>query len=355
VDARTQVDAQLLATLALSAGAEYQQERATSTFITAEAATPVPIRRRIVGLFAEARLEPRPTVTITAGVRAERVERDRLGASLDPYSPRPVFDADTRTAVNPRVSVAWFLAGSDRGGARGWTRLHASAGTGMRAPDALEIAFTDNPGLKPERSRSVEAGVDQSLAGERLVVGASVFSNRYDDLIVSIGPALRDASRFRTDNISNARSRGVEVFASTRTHWGLAGRVSYTFLDTEILAVDRLGEAPPPFRAGDPLIRRPRHAASLDVTFSRGRLSAFGRLGGRGRTLDVEPSYDTFGGLFEAAGYSVLDAGASVRLARGVEVVGRVGNLLNRAYEETYGYPALGRHATIGVRFAAGR
>ena len=40
---------------------------------------------------------------------------------------------------------------------------------------------------------------------------------------------------------------------------------------------------------------------------------------------------------------------------RAVELVGRVGNLLNRQYEETYGFPALGRNATIGVRIAAGR
>jgi outer membrane cobalamin receptor len=351
---RSQTDVDLSSTLAASAGVEFQGERATSTFITADNAVPVPIDRSIAGLFAEARYQPRTALTLTAGVRAERIQRDRLAASLDPYSPRPVFGVDVQTSVNPRVSAA-FLFGSARSAAIGWTRVHASAGTGIRAPDAFEIAFTDNPGLKPERSRSIEAGVDQAMAREHLLLGATAFYNRYDDLIVAVGPALADASQYRTDNISNARSQGVELSGALRTGWGLSARLSYTFLDTAILAVDGLGSAPPPFEVGQPLLRRPRHAASLDVVYTRSALTAFARIGARSRTLDVEPSYGTYGGLFFNPGFTSVDAGASWRLAAGVELFGRIGNLFDRHYEETYGFPALGRNAMIGVRLAAGR
>jgi outer membrane cobalamin receptor len=50
-----------------------------------------------------------------------------------------------------------------------------------------------------------------------------------------------------------------------------------------------------------------------------------------------------------------VDAGASWRIASFVEVIGRIGNVFDRRYEETFGFPALGRNATIGVRIAAGR
>jgi outer membrane receptor protein involved in Fe transport len=172
---------------------------------------------------------------------------------------------------------------------------------------------------------------------------------------VAVGPALADASHYRTDNISNAASRGSELSAALRTAWGLSARVSYTFLDTEILAVDRLGTAPPPFQAGDPLLRRPRHSGALDLTFTRRRVTAFGRVGSRARALDIEPSYGTYGGLFFNPGFTVVDIGASWRVASIVEVIGRVGNVFDRRYEETFGFPALGRDATIGVRIAAGR
>jgi outer membrane cobalamin receptor len=354
-DLRTQTDVTMSNTVGVSAGVEVQREEATSTFITANSAGPVPIRRWVAGLFAEARYQPAAPLTFTAGVRGEWIQRDALGQNPDPFSPRPAFGTESQTSVNPRVSAAFLLGGSRRGGL-GWTRLHASAGTGIRPPDALEIAFTDNPSLRPERSRSVEAGVDQAAFGERLLLGATAFFNRYDDLIVAVGPAIANASMYRTDNISNASANGVELSASGRTGWGLGARVSYTFLDTEILAVDRVGSAAPaPFTVGDPLLRRPRHSASLDLTYARGHVTAFARAGSRSRALDVEPSWGTYGGLFYNPGFTVVDAGASWRIVPAIELIGRVGNLFARQYEETYGFPALGRNFTIGVRVAAGR
>jgi len=353
VDARAAASLDIASSAAMSFGGEWQSERATSNFITGEAFEPVPIDRDALAGFAELRLVPHSQLSLTAGLRAEQIRRDALSQSLDPFAPRPTFGAHEDTAISPRVSGAFSIPHSE--GVLSWTRLRAAAGTGMRAPDALEIAFTDNPDLQPERSRSVEAGVDQALLGDRLVVAATAFANRYDNLIVAVGPVLGDASQYRTDNISNARSRGVETSAALRTPFGLDVRATYTFLDTEILGVDGAGVAPPPFEVGDPLLRRPRHQGSLDVVFVRGAMTAFGRVGARGRTLDVEPSYGTFGGLYRNPGYSVVDAGATWRLAPALEFYGRVSNILDASYEETFGFPALGRTVSIGVRLAAGR
>ena len=237
-----------------------------------------------------------------------------------------------------------------------WAKLHGSAGTGIRSPTALEIAFTDNPDLRPERSRSADAGLETGLAAGRLILDATAFVNRYDDLIVAVGRSQRDASRYRTDNISNARARGLEMSAAIRPHAGLDVRFAYTWMDTEILAVDgQSGEAPSPFAPGQPLLRRPRHQGSVDVTGSRGRLSGYVRLISRGRVLDVDPSYGTFGGLYEAEGYAVAHAGVRLALTRVLDVFGRVDNLFDGAYEEALGYPALGRTAYVGVSIASRR
>lgn len=352
--ARAQSDVDITSRLSLSFGGEFQRERASSTFITADNTGAVPITRRVAAGFGELRLQPASRLTVTGGLRVEHFRRSALLQSADPYTPRPPFPADSRTSVNPRASAALVLPGSPDA-VIGWTKLRLSAGTGMRAPDAFEIAFTDNPGLKPERSRSIEAGADIALLRERLVLGATLFHNDFDDLIIAVGPAMRDSSRYRTDNISNARSRGVEVSGSLRTAWGLDLRASYTYLDTEIRAVDGGRVAPAPFAVGDDLLRRPRHQGSVDAIVTRGQGSVFARLGGRGAVLDVEPSWGSYGGLFRARGYRVVDAGASWRFGRTLDLFGRVGNLFDREYEETYGFPALGRNLMIGVRIAAGR
>ena len=137
------------------------------------------------------------------------------------------------------------------------------------------------------------------------------FFNHYDDLIVAVGRSFQDASRYRTDNISNARARGLELAGDWRGTGGVTARLAYTWLSTDILAVDRADSAPPPFSVGDPLIRRPRHQGTFDLGWARGHVSTFGELRVRSSVLDVEPSYGAFGGLFTAPGFAVLDAGVT--------------------------------------------
>lgn len=349
---RAQVDAPITGLVAASAGVEALGEEATSTYIVGERGQPVAIARRVTGTFGELRAEA-GRLLVTAGVRVEHVSRDAIEADLNPFSPRPALPADTLTSTNPRVAAAWFLRPP---GARGWTRLRASAGTGIRSPDAFELAFTDNPDLRPERSRSYDVGMEQALAGGLVIAEATWFDNRYDDLIVAVGPAFENTSRYRTANIANARARGLELSAWARTRAGLELRAAYTWLDTAVLAVDGVpGEAPPPFAPGDPLIRRPRHAGTVRASLVRHRWQAFARLDARGETLDVDPTLGTFGGALRAPGFAVADVGGALTLGRGVEVFGRVGNLFDRRYEEVLGYPAPGRYVMAGVRVARGR
>ena len=314
----------------------------------------MPVARTAVAGFAEARWQPVARAAFTAGVRAERITRDALAAEPFAFSPRPAFDADTVVAVNPKVTAAWTLAETSAPHGAS-TRLHASAGTGIRPPDAFEIAFTDNDGLAPERSTSLDAGVVQTFAGGAVQLDATAFFNRYDDLIVSVG-RLSASSRYQTDNIANARARGVETALAWRPAASVALRGHYTWLDTEVLAVDGAAtQAPPPFSVGDPLLRRPRHQGGLDLTVGTARLQAFATATLRGRTLDVEPNFGASGGLFTTDGYGLLTVGGAWTLGRGLGVQARIANLLGTAYEEVFGYPALGRTFYAGLRFAARR
>ena len=348
---RLQSDVDVSGPLGVSLGAEFQSEQASSTFITGSTFQEIPIDRDLAGYFGEARYAS-GRFAATAGLRIEHIRREALEGNPNPFGPRPAFDDDTVWSTNPRASALWFLqAPSDRG----WTKLRGSAGTGIRPPTAFEIAFTDNPGLKPERSRSFDAGVEQAFARGAAVVSATFFYNNYDDLIVAVGRSFVDASRFRTDNIANARALGAEIVGAWRGR-GVAVTGNYTWLDTEILAVDNVpGQAPSPFEVGDPLLRRPRHQGTIDVTVTRGRLTGFAIGSARGEVLDVEPSFGASGGLFEAPGYFVMSAGASYRLTPQLSVYGRVTNLFDEDYEEAFGFPSPGRGGFAGVRVAVGK
>src|SRR6185503_2225808 len=86
----------------------------------------------------------------------------------------------------------------------------------------------------------------------------------YDDLIVTVG-SFSGSSRYQSDNIANARARGLELAVTGRGRIGggrgaeVSARFGYTRLDTEILAVDNDRSAPPPFTPGQDLLRRPHH------------------------------------------------------------------------------------------------
>jgi outer membrane receptor protein involved in Fe transport len=161
-------------------------------------------------------------------------------------------------------------------------------------------------------------------------------------------------SRYKTDNIANARSRGLEFGTSARLAHGLQIRGTWTWLSTKILGTDGLPSyAPSPYKVGDPLIRRPPQHGTLDVTWTGRRAGVFFTVDGRGAMADIEPNFGS--PTFTNPGYTTANLGGSFRIARQLEITTSVANLFDRAYEEAYGYPALGRSAMIGLRVATGR
>jgi iron complex outermembrane receptor protein len=245
---RTQTDVAATAAVGFTGGVEWLGEEGGSTYITAGTVGEVPVKRSVLGVFGEARWQASSRLSVTAGVRGERIYRDAFPGDPVAFTPRPDLPAEALTSVNPKLAASWMVAG-DPATSRAWTRLHGATGTGIRAPDAFEIAFTDNSGLKPERSRSADIGVAQVLAGGALQLDATAFFNAYDDLIIAVGSSFAGASRWSTDNISNARARGAELSAAWRPGASLALQAVYTFLSTEIRR-RRLTRRPAALRGG---------------------------------------------------------------------------------------------------------
>ena len=222
VTARTQTDVVLTPTTGLTAGVEGFGERARSTYITGEQFQEVPIERRTFGGFGEVRQDLGARASVSAGVRADAIRRNALEGDPNPFGPRPAFADESVTSVNPRLAGR-FVAWQDQ------RRRRADDGAcqlrhGHPAARRLRDRVHRQPGRsKPERSRSVDIGVSHVLVPQ-LTVDATAFFNRYDDLIVAVGGSFADASRYRTDNISNARARGLELEGAWRGPHGVHAR-----------------------------------------------------------------------------------------------------------------------------------
>ena len=236
------------------------------------------------------------------------------------------------------------------------TRLHASYSTGIRPPGGSDIAFTDNPALRSEQTRSYDAGVNHLFLGGKLSVDATWFHNHYRDLIVSLGGSLASLGQYSAGNLANARTEGIETVTQLRPARWLSIDASYTWLQTEALALNgSSGLVQAYYYLGQPLFRRPRNSGTLVASVRKGRVSV--NLAGywRSLTLDVEPNFGASAGRFRNAGYQNLDVNVNVRVAHNLTAYANLGNAFNQRYEESYGYPAPLLNVVAGLKWSLAR
>ena len=145
------------------AGFEYDREQYKNTYVADPAGVPFNLPRGSYAFFAENRWTAGNRWFLTTGVRVDNIQTGSLPAD-ELMLARPFIPATSVTQVDPRISVA-YVARQSSSGLFGITRIHGSFGTGIRPPDGFELGFTDNPQLKPEKSISGDAGIEQRFLG----------------------------------------------------------------------------------------------------------------------------------------------------------------------------------------------
>jgi vitamin B12 transporter len=225
--------------------------------------------------------------------------------------------------TSPRADLGWRL--SDR------VELTAGYGTGFRPPSIGELYFpwSGNPDLVAETSTSADLGFVLTSRDGLSRWELEAFSTELDNLIEF------DYTTYQNRNIGSATIRGVEAAWTRAVGRRGASFIQATYLDTED-------------DDGTPLLRRPEWSGSwtLHGSFSR-HLSGDVTLLYVGARDDVDPI------TFERASapsYTTADFSLAYSLWNGIEVTGRVLNVLDEEYEEVLGYPASGRRYFFGLR-----
>jgi outer membrane cobalamin receptor len=343
VVANTRSEIAIAAKDTLVAGFEYDRDQFKNDFVeNATGDAPFVLGRNSFAFVAENRWTPGDRWFINTGVRVDDIQTSMVPPNSG--AGQPGIPANTFARVSPRVAVGYLARAGGGDGFFGGTRLHASFGTGFRLPDGFELAFTNNPDLKPEQTVSYDAGIEQRAANDRAILDVTYFYNQFKDQIVTTGDL---PTNFDSENIGRSRADGLETSIRLRPTRSLEFSGSYTWLNTEILALDGFTEPADPFTVGEPLIRRPHNAAGFNATWTHDRLLL--NLNGtiRGAVLDIEPNDGTFACTFEPQclfrnhGYELLNAGFAYRLPKGIEIYGHINNFLNQRYEEAFGFPSL--------------
>ncbi len=233
------------------------------------------------------------------------------------------------------------------------TRLLFSYATGIEEPTFAEsfgngggFPTVPNPFLRPEETRSFRAGFEQRLRSN-YSFSATYFNNLFRNQIdFNYFPCF---CKGQYVNINESLAHGAEVEFHARPRSRISVDAAYTYTSTQILNEPLAFD--PILSAGQPLLRRPKHSATLLTSYLGTRWGA--NLSGSfvGRRADS----DFFGyGFDHTPGYVLVNAGAWYNVTSRITLYANIENALNRSYEEVIGYPALGINFRTGIRFRIG-
>jgi len=361
--------------LDLSGGARVENEHGTSVFNGA----PTETSRTNYGLFAEARASAMGRLFVTAGLGFDHNE---------------IFGNEP----SPRVSVAAYLRQPSPTDALGDTKLTFNAGKGIKEPNlsqelsslfvlippATASSLGVNP-VGPERSRTLDIGVEQGLARGRGRVRVAYFNNTFEDLIeflsknvlpqVGVPPSAANATAFGAYvNAQSNKARGVEA-SGEAVAGPMRVTASYMYLDavvTKSFASGALNPAINPAFPGIPIgsfsplvgarpFRRPANSGSLTVAYSktRAQVAVAGYFFGKqdDSTFLTDANFGSTMLLPNKnldAAYQKFDLSGSYKIHPRVRWYLTVENLFDEAFEAAAGFPALPRAARTGITITVG-
>jgi iron complex outermembrane receptor protein len=255
------------------------------------------------------------------------------------------------TAQTGDASTSWRFRRSN-------TKIRAHAGRSYRAPSLFErfgVFFSGSsytlygdPGLRPDRSSSIDGGIDQTLWNSRIRLSGTYFYTRLNEVVIfdtsgAINAATDPLGRnggYR--NTQGGIARGAEFNASVAATPSLQVTGAYTYTDS---------------RQQTPLVAGvwqtyeiPQHQYSISATqrFSA-RVTGFFLFGGSSDYLA-----SVSGRAFRFQGPARGQAGLSYRRPlsefRAIRFYGKVDNLFNQTYFEN-GFRTPGITVTGGMQF----
>ncbi len=229
------------------------------------------------------------------------------------------------------------------------TKFKASYGTAFRSPSLFERYGVDsfgtigNRALRPERAEGWEVGFTTVLPlfgrDDALTLGGTYFNQQVRDLIVNVFVPVSTSV-----NVGSAHIQGFETEITFRPAAWLMLHASYTFTDATAF-----GQSPV---VGSALLRRPRHAATADLTVTPIEgLRITSLVAYTGAARDYLYDNNSFG-----TGYGTGQHGFVANLSASYDVTEQIQlhvhgtNLFNSRFEPVNGFQMPGRTVLAGVR-----
>jgi vitamin B12 transporter len=247
------------------------------------------------------------------------------------------------TAQTGDLSAAYTLR-------RSGTKIRAHAGRGYRAPslyerfgtyfDGFNYSLYGDPNLRPDRSNSIDGGIDQRLWNSRVQLSATYFYTRLSQLIIYDSGINPPYGGYR--NGGGAVASGFEFSSTVAATRRLQLSAAYTYTNSR----QDIPEVPGVWQS----LEIPRHQYSV---FATERISArvtaiFRYLGTSDYLTSIWGSAYRFPGATRAQ--AMLSYRRPLGEYRAIRFYGKVDNLFNQAYFQD-GFRTPGATFTVGTQF----
>lgn len=212
-------------------------------------------------------------------------------------------------------------------------RLKSSVGTGFKAPSFNDLYFPNygNQNLEPEKSVGADIGFEYSTSNEGLL-NVAVFQNKLRNLITGV---FVPPFSFQAANVNRATTKGLEISLDQPINDDWRFILNQTFLRTS--------------SSGQPLLRRPKFNTTADLIYRKNKIRADFGLVAQGERFDISPSY----AVEKFRGFTRFDLTLGYTLKPQTEIYARIGNILDKKYDEAAGFPSPSRNFVVGLQRGA--
>ena len=224
------------------------------------------------------------------------------------------------------------------------TKVFFNYSTGFRAPTLYDLygKYGSNENLKPEKSTSIEAGVQSAFAENKIELRIVAFDRKVKDAIV-YGPSYTNI------NLDKQHDKGFEIEPTFFINKQLTIRTSYAFVDGKVTT--NAGAKDTTYFN---LIRRPKHSVSINIGYQATKdlfVSVNLKTFSKRTDLFFDPiTYEA--STVELKSYALLDIYAEYKFMNGkLKLFADAKNITNSKYTEVYGYNTLGFNINTGLSF----
>lgn len=208
--------------------------------------------------------------------------------------------------------------------------LKMAYSTGFRAPSLNQLfdPTYGNKNLNPEESQTAEIGVDVPLFENAKYLGTAFYTDLKNRLSY-------DPVTYVNQNRGRARIIGVENTFDYKINEALSTNTAVTWLSARDVT------------AKAKLSRRPNLTVKTAVEYAQNgeRVTVEGDFTG------TRPDVDNLGNTVNMPSYLIFNLSYEREFRPQTSIYLRVKNLLDRDYEEVYGYGTGGRYASVGLKY----